>query len=180
MTEQAKHHGVISDVLDDFKSSVELHASYGGNKVEHGNELTPTQVKDHPSVSYNGESDAHYTLIMTDPDAPSRQDPKNGEWWHWGVFNIHGNDISTGDEAIGYVGAGPPQGTGLHRYVLLLFKQNGKIEFPNDRRRPNTNADRAHFKARQLIKEFHLTPVGVNFFQAQYDDYVPTLYKQFK
>jgi phosphatidylethanolamine-binding protein (PEBP) family uncharacterized protein len=178
--DQAKKHGVITDVLDDFNESVPLTVSYGANKVDHGNELTPTQVKDHPKVSYQGDSNALYTLIMTDPDAPSRQNPKNAEWWHWGIINIPGSDISKGDEVVGYVGAGPPQGTGLHRYVLILCKQSEKIDFPTDRRRSNTNADRAHFKARQLFKDLNLTPVGVNFFQAQYDDYVPTLYAQFK
>jgi hypothetical protein len=44
----------------------------------------------------------------------------------------------------------------------------------------NDSSDRAHFKARQLASEHGLTPVGLNMFQAQYDDYVPKLYAQFK
>ncbi|KAF8414558.1 hypothetical protein L210DRAFT_3434826, partial [Boletus edulis BED1] len=28
-------------------------------------------------------TDVGYTLVMTDPDAPSRSDPKMGEWRHW-------------------------------------------------------------------------------------------------
>lgn len=34
-------------------------------KVEFGNELTPTKVKDIPTVKWNAESDAYYTLCMT-------------------------------------------------------------------------------------------------------------------
>lgn len=29
--------------------------------------------------------DVRYTLVMTDPDAPSREDPKFGQWRHWVV-----------------------------------------------------------------------------------------------
>jgi phosphatidylethanolamine-binding protein (PEBP) family uncharacterized protein len=27
----------------------------------------------------------------------------------------------------------PPEGTGLHRYVFLIYKQNGKLEFDEPR-----------------------------------------------
>ena len=57
--------------------------------------------------------------MFPDPDAPSRADPKWGEWRHWLVVNIPGNDISKGDTIAQYIGAAPPVGTGLHRYVIL-------------------------------------------------------------
>lgn len=47
-----------------------------------------------------------------DPDAPSRANPKFGEWLHWLIVNIKGNDVSSGEVIDDYVGAGPPQGTG--------------------------------------------------------------------
>ena len=60
------------------------------------------------------------TLIFpTDPDAPSRKDPKYREWRHWLVVNIPGGDVSKGEVCAEYVGAGPPKGTGLHRYIVL-------------------------------------------------------------
>jgi len=34
-------------------------------KAELGNELTPTQVKDQPSVRWNAESNSYYTLCLT-------------------------------------------------------------------------------------------------------------------
>lgn len=36
--------------------------------VNLGNVLTPTQVKDQPTVSWEAEDGAFYTLCMTDPD----------------------------------------------------------------------------------------------------------------
>ncbi len=56
---------------------------------------------------------------LSDPDAPSREDPKFGEWRHWLVVNIPGNNIASGEVQAEYVGAGPPKGTGLHRYIIL-------------------------------------------------------------
>ena len=57
--------------------------------------------------------------MCTDPDAPSRKNPKYREWRHWVVVNVPGGDVSKGEVCAEYVGAGPPQGTGLHRYIVL-------------------------------------------------------------
>jgi len=67
--------------------------------------------------------------VITDPDAPSRHDPKFREWHHWLVVNIPGCDISKGEVKLEYVGSGPPKGTKLHSYVFLAYKQPGKISY---------------------------------------------------
>lgn len=70
---------------------------------------------------------------MTDPDAPSRQNPVFREMRHWIVGNIPGNRIADGETLFDYIGSGPSPDTGLHRYVFLLYKQTGKLAF-GDRR----------------------------------------------
>lgn len=63
---------LIPDLLDSVPDKV-LKISYNsGVKLEPGNVLTPTQVKDQPTVEYEAEDGAFYTLLMTDLDAPSR------------------------------------------------------------------------------------------------------------
>uniref|UniRef100_A0A2K5PNE3 Phosphatidylethanolamine-binding protein 1 n=1 Tax=Cebus imitator TaxID=2715852 RepID=A0A2K5PNE3_CEBIM len=92
-----------------------LHVTYGGAAVDElGKVLTPTQVKNRPtSISWDGlDSGKLYTLVLTDPDAPSRKDPKYREWHHFLVVNMKGNDISSGTVLSDYVGSGPPKGTG--------------------------------------------------------------------
>ncbi|KAF9524733.1 PEBP-like protein [Crepidotus variabilis] len=75
-----------------------------------------------------------YTLVLTDPDAPSKADPKYGQWRHWvltgvqlpaanaaeteGVFALKPKAASTT-----YIPPTPPPGSGLHRYVFLLFQE---------------------------------------------------------
>lgn len=47
---------------------------------------------------------------------------------HWLVTNIPGDRVAEGTVLSQYIGAGPPEKTGLHRYVYLVYKQPGKIE----------------------------------------------------
>jgi len=152
-----------------------------GVEANLGNVLTPTQVQNPPKVSWESESGQLYTLIKTDPDAPSRKDPKFREWHHWLVVNIPGGSVEKGDTLSEYVGAGPPQDTGLHRYVYLIYKQSsGKINDSEHGRLTNRSADgRGGWKAQKFVQKHNLgEPVAGNFYQAEYDDYVPKLYKQ--
>ncbi|KFB36929.1 AGAP002049-PA-like protein [Anopheles sinensis] len=68
-------------------------------EVSLGNELTPTQVKDRPTVCWPTESDTLYTLVMADPDAPSRSNPEMRSWKHWLVGNIPGKEVDQGEES---------------------------------------------------------------------------------
>lgn len=108
-----------------------LKVSYkSGAVVDLGKELTPQSVKDIPTVEWQAEKGAYYTLLMTDPDAPSRAEPMYKEFRHWAVVNIPENDLSSGKTVFEYIGAGAPKNTGLHRYIFLLYKQpNGVIEY---------------------------------------------------
>lgn len=115
-----------------------LKVSYeSGVSANLGNILTPTQVKDKPTVSWEAENGAYYTLLLVDPDAPSRANPKFREWRHWLVMNIPGTSIDRGDEVFGYIGSGPPKKTGLHRYVYLIYKQPNGIIDHNESRSTN-------------------------------------------
>lgn len=99
-----------------------------GASVRLGNELTPTQVKYKPQVTWDAEKDTFYTLVMTDPDATSRTNPDLREIRHWLVMNIPGCSIGLGDEVIEFIGSGPQKNTGLHRYVFVVYKQpNGRV-----------------------------------------------------
>ncbi|KRT84523.1 hypothetical protein AMK59_1122, partial [Oryctes borbonicus] len=128
-TSKMEKQKVVPDVIDKVPAAV-LDVLYANNvKVNEGKELTPTKVKDMPDVKWNADDGGFYLLVMTDPDAPSRSNPKFREWHHWLVGNIPGGNIEKGETLSEYIGAGPPKGTGLHRYVLLVYKQPGKLSF---------------------------------------------------
>lgn len=172
-------HGVVPDVVSKAPAG-EIKVNYpSGVEVNQGNELTPTQVKDVPTVSWDAKSDNYYVLAMTDPDAPSRKEPKFREWHHWLVGNIPGGNVAAGETLSQYVGSGPPPDTGLHRYVFLVYQQPGKLNF-DEPRLTNTSADnRGGFSIAKFAAKYNLgDPISGNFYQAKYDDYVPLLYKQ--
>lgn len=180
LSQAFKTHGVVPDVLKIAPpGKVSIIYKNSGKEVNFGNELTPKQVKEIPEVNYEADEDAYYTLIMTDPDAPSRQNPKSREWQHWLVVNIPGHNVANGQTLSEYVGSGPPKNTGLHRYVFIVYKQNGKINF-NEPHRSNTEGrTRGKFSAEKFAEKYNLgKPCAGNFFQAQYDDSVPALHKQ--
>ena len=120
-----------------------------------------------------------HSQCAPDPDAPSRAEPKYREWHHWLIGNISGSDVASGDVLSAYVGSGPPKDTGLHRYCFLIYKQAGKIDF-TENRLPQTSMDgRPNFKARDFAARHNMgNPVAGNFYQAEWDDYVPKLYEQ--
>ncbi|XP_013100098.1 protein D3 [Stomoxys calcitrans] len=179
ITKFMKHLEVIPDVLDEGPKHF-LKITYdNGILADKGVELTPTQVKNQPKIEWQAEAGTYYTLIMTDPDAPSRKEPTMREWHHWLVGNIPGDQLNKGEVLTEYVGSGAPKDTGLHRYTFLLFKQPKKLEFDEKRLTKNQGAGRENFSTRKFCEKYKLgEPLAGNFFQAQYDDSVPGLYKQ--
>lgn len=77
-----------------------------------------------------------------------------------------------------YVGSAPPKDSGLHRYVFLSYKQPEKLKF-DEPYRSNTNGNRSMFSTERFVTKYNLgKPVAGNFFQAEYDDYVPIAHKK--
>ncbi len=154
-----------------------------GVPVNLGNELTPESVKDLPKFQWSGaDPNAFYTLIMTDPDAPSRAEPKFREWHHLIIGNIPGNDFTGGEILTEFISSAPPKGSGLHRYVFLLYQQNGKIDYSQQPKLSGTSGqNRGKFSTRDFVKKYHLgVPVAGNFYQAEWDEYVPKVYAKLK
>ena len=107
--EKFEKESVVPDILDDSPVSV-LNVSYiSGVKADLGNVLTPTQVKDQPTIQWEAKENTFYTLLMTDPDAPSRAEPTLREIRHWLVVNIKGSDVSSGETIVQFVGTGAPK-----------------------------------------------------------------------
>ncbi|RXG52086.1 Protein D2 [Armadillidium vulgare] len=120
-----------------------------------------------PNIHWNPVVGNYYTLMMVDPDAPSRANPKFREWQHWLVGNIPGSDASQGEILTAYAGSTPPKGTGLHRYVLLVYKQPGKLTFDEEKLSSTSGKGRGNFSAKKFAAKYKLDLIAGNFFQAQ-------------
>jgi len=131
-------------------------------------------------------------IAMTDPDAPSRDDPKWSEIAHWLAIGVPMHLNSTTDplvlrlsnsndeepthglvDILPYKPPGPPPKTGKHRYVFVAFSPlNGTSEplnltVPKERRHWGFEGER--MGVRQWASENGLVQIGANFVYAQND-----------
>ncbi|KAA8592534.1 hypothetical protein FQN60_017989 [Etheostoma spectabile] len=129
---------------------------------ELGKVLTPTQVQNRPTcLEWEG------------------CDSSKLEWHHFLVVNMKGNDVSSGCVLSDYVGSGPPKGTGLHRYVWLVYEQPGSLSCTEPVLTNRSGDCRGTFKIQSFRQKYNLgAPVAGTCYQAEWDDYVPKLYEQ--
>ncbi|XP_055345677.1 OV-16 antigen-like, partial [Paramacrobiotus metropolitanus] len=115
---------VVPDVIDEAPGEVCDVVFPSGVSAILGSELLPEEVRQAPKVNYTVEKDALYSLIIADADT---QNPDKNEgltqWQQWVVVNIPGAHVEQGQVLSEYIGSGPLPGSGLHRYVVLVFKQ---------------------------------------------------------
>jgi len=119
--------------------------------------------------------------MVVKPDAPPRGTPTWRSFTHWLQGNILGNNISQSESIWGFIGCGPPQGSGFHRYIYVVFKHPGRIDYSGIVHRTSRNIDgRGGFSVRDFAKKYKLgTPITANYFLAQWDESVPKLYATF-
>jgi len=108
-------------------------------KIEEFNGFGCTGKNESPQLSWKNapEGTRSFAITMYDPDAPT-----GSGWWHWVVFDIptsttelvaNAGDIKlnltpegtiqsiTNYGAQGYGGPCPPQGHGLHQYIITVY-----------------------------------------------------------
>lgn len=118
-------------------------------EIKEGNIIPASKALYPPTVHYNctrSGSDTYFTLMLVDPDVPSRIKHNMREFVHWVVMNIPSDRVSDGVEVLPYCGVAAPYGSGLHRYVFLLFQQSSLLS------EDHLRASAEHFKARKGLR----------------------------
>ncbi|CEL95729.1 unnamed protein product [Vitrella brassicaformis CCMP3155] len=165
---------IIPDVIPEFEPDrwvrvrFDLNTGFVGRQlsvpVEFGNEISMTDAERSPGLLLDKPppEGSSYVLLLTDPDAPSRENPKYREFLHWAVSNIRG--VSLGQGTIietPYVPPRTPPKTGPHRYVFVLYEKKDDspplLPLPRSRNRIN-------FKAHEWASSQGLELRGANFF----------------
>lgn len=174
-------HAIMPDIIDKPPKHFLMALFRENNEMpELGNVLDPNVMQMHPYLlNWPCDNKSLYTLILTDPDAPSKRIPSMREWHHWLAVNIHvtieeGNflpDIFKSDVLSRYIPPYPKEGTGFHRYAFIAYKQpKGRIAFKEKylSQEPH-DIERANFSTRRFAQKYNLgDPIAVSFFLCQW------------
>lgn len=154
-----------------------------GDTASLGNIINPSHLQSVPVVhleqgenknsDYGVATSTTFVLALTDPDAPSRDDPKWSEYCHWIATGLSKPSASTASltpllsevhDVMPYKPPGPPPRTGKHRYVFLVFvPANGttdNLHLTKPAARKHWGADREGYGVRGWAKENGLVPIG--------------------
>ncbi|KAF2850650.1 PEBP-like protein [Plenodomus tracheiphilus IPT5] len=193
---------IIPTVIDDFLPSLMLSVRWSKKDAELGNIIKPEKLQRQPEITVNNiantvvakKTNLSYVITLTDPDAPSRDNPEWSEMCHWVATNVSVSRNSFSippvpeyaltkqttsehrglDDVVKYKPPGPPKKSGKHRYVFLVFAaKNGTAETlhlskPKTRQHWGTGTERGG--VRNWASENGLVPVAANFIYAQHKE----------
>ncbi|XP_046734605.1 39S ribosomal protein L38, mitochondrial [Diprion similis] len=177
----AEHYNIFQDLYGDayFTPRVPLNISYTINddgdlaKAFRGNILKPLETSKPPEVAYESDPNTLWTLLLTCPDGNLVEE--NSEYCHWFIGNIPGSDVEKGEMLMDYLKPIPLGGTGYHRYIFILYKQDKKLDFSAFRKeQPCLDLKERNWNTYNFYKDHQdfLTPAGLSFFQADWDSSV--------
>ena len=180
--------GVIPDVLSLSHSSSTfpiLPVTFPSASAHLGNTLTPTLTTPPPSFTLppslpSPPTTPFYTLLALDPDGPSRRNPRLRCIMHMLTTNIPSDSptLEGGAAVVDWGPPGPPSAGGLHRYVFMLYRQEGEVDVSQ---MPSYEGitGRAKQTEEGLVALLsaagggRMELVAVNHFQAAWDEQVP-------
>lgn len=106
-----------------------------------------------PPLAWEGvpEGTVAFALLLSDPDAPSPEQPADKPWSHWVLYDLPGSTTELPEgipreakpasldgalqglnswpgDNVGYRGPDPPPGSGAHRYVFTLYALDSPLE----------------------------------------------------
>ncbi|XP_042223711.1 39S ribosomal protein L38, mitochondrial-like isoform X2 [Homarus americanus] len=173
----AEHYGIFRDLYGSayFVPYVALGITYDlddhtVSPVHRGNTIKPGEAAREPSVQFRSEPGDLWTLILSNPDGNLLDN--EAECLHWFIGNIQGNDLTSGDVVCNYLQPFPPRGTGYHRLVFVLYKQERHIDYSRyTREQPCVSLKDRSFSTSTFYREQqdHLTPAGLSWYQTDWD-----------
>ncbi|CRK93170.1 CLUMA_CG006531, isoform A [Clunio marinus] len=153
--------------------------------VYYGNRLKPSDAVNPPTVNFNHEFNVHgldskgksfFTLVLTNPDGHFTQE--NKEYIHWMVGNIRDGDLLKGDTVVPFLQPFPAQGTGYQRYIFIMYKHDKELNFEEEKVKESNNLEMRTFSTYDFYRKYQdeMTPAGLSFFQADWDDSLTDFY----
>jgi len=130
------------------------------------------------------DPEEQFVLAVTDPDAPSQDNPKNGEFCHYlAEYACRAANVMTSVLDLEYIKdiksykpPAPPAGTGTHRYVVVVFTPDDddandggeKRHFTKPKSREHWGYGKKGKGLRKWAKENDMKPVAATYFVAMH------------
>ncbi|KAI3343742.1 phosphatidylethanolamine-binding protein [Ustulina deusta] len=169
----------------DFRPTTQLHVRFGDKAVELGTFLRAGECKQAPTLAFAPEPDAgqdektSYCFVLTDPDAPTPDDPKFAFWRHWVLAGLRPRAAGDADgvaasaeELTAYLGPGPKDDSKPHRYLFLLFREPQGLSLAKEDVGGDEFVQRRSFKPAEFAERHGLRLVAVNWMYCAGDGWV--------
>ncbi|KAK2000490.1 PEBP-like protein [Colletotrichum falcatum] len=177
--------GIVPDVMGSFNPTVSFYAGYqagDGNRtlLTPGSKLKLPEAKlpfefsvENIMNAQNVSRNSRYVLCMIGPDSPTRDEPTERSMRHYlaGNFTVEQTKSEVLSSAIilrnstpafnEYMAPNPKSGTGVHRYVYLLYVQPEKMNKMGFDGMGVNMTERGKFSVSQFRKQAGLgRPIG--------------------
>ncbi|KAI0148464.1 phosphatidylethanolamine-binding protein [Xylariaceae sp. FL1272] len=147
-------------------STTILSVKFGDKAVELGTFFRAGECKEAPTIAFPAEADAppnaSYSLILTDPDAPTPDEPKFAFWRHWVVSGLRPSKSDGAVELTKYLGPGPKDDSKPHRYLFLLYREPEGLALSKEDVGGEEFVQRRSFNPTEYAMRHRLELVGVN------------------
>ncbi|KAI0458311.1 phosphatidylethanolamine-binding protein [Xylaria acuta] len=152
-----------------FRPTAKLDVSFGEKAVELGTFLRAGECKQAPTIAFAPEAgapeSASYSFILTDPDAPTPDEPKFAFWRHWVLSGLRPKSVdgaAAPSQLTAYLGPGPKDDSKPHRYLFLLYREPKGLSLSKGDVGGEEFVQRRSFKPAEFAERHGLRLVGVN------------------
>jgi hypothetical protein len=163
---------LVPQLLATFNPTALLTINFEGvGDVSPGQALTQDQVSPTPSIKITANSSVdlsgNFTLAMVDADIVGADESSITRHWLENGVTVSNDQVSNSSATAitSYAGPAPAEGSGPHRYVVILLQQPSSFSPPSDLQ---PNAGVAKFDFNGYVKQSQLGPiVAANYFTVE-------------
>jgi len=162
---------IVPDAIPTFSPSAVFNVKYASpiGDISVGQAIAKDSVADVPTLSATGFTNGTFTALIVDADyvgAPVNDAGLNMHWLQNDLAIAADGTLSTQSPArVPYAGPGPADGSGPHRYTVLLYSQPASFAAPAA---PAANAGVARLHLADYVKSAGFSdPVGGTYFTVE-------------
>ncbi|KAI5900023.1 PEBP-like protein [Schizophyllum commune H4-8] len=146
--------GLVPALLETFEPQGTLTLNFDGvGDIQPGQALSKDQVASAPTLtvatSNSSATSGSFTVAMVDADIVGADDSQVTRHWLVNSDTIQDNkvDHSSANTITDYAGPGPAEGSGAHRYVVLVYSQPEDFSPPQELSQPGAAVEKYDFKS---------------------------------